>query len=189
MAGSTSQRGQTGRGYSRLLPPALVVGALVLLLVLAEPKPKGVLGRLDYQQFLLVVVGIFALLATAIVAVSARERRRRVVFRFLAVPLGTLVVVLPWELACYLPEPRHPMDNPWYLHTGGGVAHSQELPFARPPHLLWRGVSRGDLAILYGDRDPSEREVEFRTDHQGFRNSQDLDRADIVFLGDSFTEA
>ncbi|MGH7174219.1 MAG: hypothetical protein ACRELF_11900, partial [Gemmataceae bacterium] len=62
-------------------------------------------------------------------------------------------------------------------------------PFERPAHLHWQGLSRGDLAILNDDADPYATPVTFVTDHEGFRNSQDRTQADLIFLGDSFTEA
>src|SRR6185369_5953031 len=66
---------------------------------------------------------------------------------------------------------------------------SDDLPFERPAHLHWEGLSRGDLAILNQDDDPYATRVTFVTDHEGFRNGRDQDRANLVFLGDSLTEA
>ena len=53
----------------------------------------------------------------------------------------------------------------------------------------WTGSSRGDLAIETNSADPDARIVTFQTDFEGFRNSRDLSEAEIVFIGDSFTEA
>ncbi len=66
---------------------------------------------------------------------------------------------------------------------------SQKLPFVRPPHVEWTGVSRGDIAMMMGAHDPDAQRVTFRTDHEGFRNSEDLKQADLIFIGDSATEA
>ena len=81
------------------------------------------------------------------------------------------------------------MDNPWYFAAGGGVSRTDDLPFGRPPHLKWQGLSRGDLALLNDDPDPYATEVSFQTDKDGFRNSTDVQNAAIVFIGDSYTEA
>lgn len=53
-----------------------------------------------------------------------------------------------------------------------------ELGFVRKPHIKWRGHAAG-----------IERLADYRTDEQGFRNPPGIRRADIVFIGDSFTEA
>jgi len=84
---------------------------------------------------------------------------------------------------------RDPMDNPWHLVTGHAAKASDELLIERPPYIHWTGLSRGDLAIVQEDADPYEREVTFQTDYEGFRNSTDIKQADIIFIGDSFTEA
>ena len=80
-------------------------------------------------------------------------------------------------------------DNPWYLSTGGALVNDPDLPWLRRPHLEWTGSSRGDLAMESNCSDPQARTITFQTDYQGFRNSRDLSEAEIVFVGDSFTEA
>ncbi len=53
-----------------------------------------------------------------------------------------------------------------------------ELGFVRKPLVSWQGYVP-DV----------DRFVEYRTDKNGFRNSTEQQRADIVFVGDSFTES
>ena len=53
-----------------------------------------------------------------------------------------------------------------------------ELGFVRKPFASWRGYVP-DV----------NRYVDYRTDKNGFRNSTEEERADIVFIGDSFTES
>jgi hypothetical protein len=53
-----------------------------------------------------------------------------------------------------------------------------ELGFVRKPLIKWRGHVSG-----------IEQLADYRTDEQGFRNPPGVRRADIVFIGDSFTEA
>lgn len=57
-------------------------------------------------------------------------------------------------------------------------AADPELGFVRKPSVSWRGYV-ADVNRL----------VEYRTDKNGFRNSNEQQRADIVFIGDSFTES
>lgn len=92
-------------------------------------------------------------------------------------------------MAWFLPV-RSALDNPWYLlPTLGGLSKSDELPYTRPAHIQWTGSSRGDLALLNSDDDPDARTITFQTDKDGFRNSKEMDQAEIVTIGDSFTEA
>jgi len=109
------------------------------------------------------------------------------------VALALVAALLAWgavELGCWFWPRRGWLENSWYtIETQAAQCRSSILPFARPPHFLWHGLSRGDLAQLSGDRDPDARMVTFRTDHEGFRNAHDLRSADLIFLGDSYTEA
>jgi hypothetical protein len=57
-------------------------------------------------------------------------------------------------------------------------AGDAELGFVRKPHVRWRGHAP-DVGRM----------VDYRTDEHGFRNPPGISRADIVFIGDSFTEA
>lgn len=63
------------------------------------------------------------------------------------------------------------------------------MPYERPPHIRWQGRSIGDLALSLRLPDPYAQEVKFNTDAEGFRNSEHLEHADLIFIGDSFTEA
>ena len=53
-----------------------------------------------------------------------------------------------------------------------------ELGFVRKPHTSWRGYI-SDV----------DRFIDYRTDQNGFRNPPTQQRADVVFIGDSFSEA
>lgn len=57
-------------------------------------------------------------------------------------------------------------------------APDPELGFVRRPNIRWQGR----LAV-------GERYVDYRTDERGFRNPPGLTQADLVFVGDSYTEA
>jgi hypothetical protein len=117
------------------------------------------------------------------------QQRRKTGFRLAAISIGTLVGVGVWELVAFAWPTDHLADNPWYLSTGEALVADPDLPWLRPPHLKWTGTSRGDLAMETNSPDPEARIVTFQTDYQGFRNARDLAEAEIVFIGDSFTEA
>ena len=169
------------------------LGISIILSLLAwylpEHKAGAVAGRLSYPQFLLAVVSSAGCMSLACLVFSSNQLRRLRALRLTAVWLGTLVAGLMIELSVFLWAPSYPMDNPWYLATGQGLETSTHLKFVRAPSINWTGLSRGDLAIRGDEDDPSARIVTFQTDFEGFRNSTDLERAEIIFLGDSFTEA
>ena len=158
--------------------------------LLPGEKDGAVAGRLDYPQFLAAVVLSAVCLSIApFCLLRSRRPRRSLLLRLLAVWLGLAVAVGGWEIVALLWPPRHAMENPWYTLTDDGMTADNDLPFVRPPHLHWTGVGRGDLALLADAPDPDARMVTFQTDSQGFRNADEKDRADIAFIGDSFTEA
>lgn len=152
-------------------------------------KPNAVFGRLGYSQFWLAVLLTTIALGTTVILLLRPAWRRPAAFRALSVFLSLLIPLAAVECFVALLPMRHPTDNPWYIATCGGVSGSDDLPFERPPHLAWRGSSRGDLAILNGNADPYARDITFQTDMHGFRNSRDILHADLVTIGDSFTEA
>ncbi len=181
-------------------PPGQLAKLIALLLVIGSgfaswfawtlplPKDDAVLGRLDFGQFVTAVVlsAVFAM--AAVIGLSPRVKRRTVGFRIVAVGFSAVFVVVVWEAGAYLLPARH-LDNPYYTTAQFGLKGSRDLPYERPPHLKWKGASEGDLALGREMRDPYARTVMFQTDFEGFRNSVDLRQADIIFVGDSFTEA
>jgi len=170
---------------------ACTVFGVVAVLAWSFPatKDNAVLGYLDYAQFWFAVFASVAALSAFVVGLLPQRLRRPVGFRLGALGLGTVVALGLLEALAYFLPVRSQMDNPWYFAAGGGVSESVELPFERPPHLKWEGLSRGDLALLNNDPDPYARIVTFQTDRQGFRNGEELQQADVVVIGDSFAEA
>lgn len=154
--------------------------------LLPQSKPEAVLGRLNYWQFLLAVVTTGLFLTAAGLALV--PQRRTIAFRVAAVWLSVTVALLLCEGVAFMLPARHLMDNPWYFVSGAG-GKTADLPFERPPYLHWEGLSRGDMAILNDDADPYAKQVVFETDFEGFRNGSNLHQADLIFVGDSYTEA
>ena len=165
-----------------------LVSAIAAAWFVPPPDPQGVAGRLSYAPFLAVSILAALLISAVIVGLAAAGKRRRWGFRVSAVWLGVGLVWVPWELFAWF-APDHQPRNPWYLSTREGFQGSRDLPYERPPHLNWEGRAVGDLVYGRGESDPYAETVVFRTDREGFRNSQEIRRAEILFLGDSFTEA
>ncbi len=114
---------------------------------------------------------------------------RRFRWRAALVLLGVLTALLLVEGLLFLLPFKGQVNNPWYLSAGGGTMDDDQLPFIRPAHLNWEGLSRGDLAFLNDDPDPYARRITFQTDRDGFRNRVEIERAELVMIGDSHTEA
>ncbi|ANM29950.1 hypothetical protein ABI59_10765 [Acidobacteria bacterium Mor1] len=167
-----------------------VLGALAALAwYLPAAKPAAAFGRLSYLQFGLACGLTLLALVVAIGALLPARARRGYGFRATAILFSITLVLGFWEAACWLMPPLHLMDNPWYLGTGQALESDPDLPYARPGGISWTGLSRGDLAMFNQDQDPYARTITFETDADGFRNSQPVPDPEVVFIGDSFTEA
>ncbi|MET0657167.1 MAG: hypothetical protein ABW110_03290 [Steroidobacteraceae bacterium] len=78
-----------------------------------------------------------------------------------------------------------------FLSRKDNVADS-ELGFVRKPGISWSGnpMEREAPALMLQNRAyEDDRLVHYRTSENGFRNAPGIRRADIVFIGDSYTEA
>lgn len=77
-----------------------------------------------------------------------------------------------------------------YRFLAGGMEARRVAPQPRPhpPGKHMAGQMPGDLVepLRLGDR--PQYPFDFQADRRGFRNARDLDRADVVVLGDSFVE-
>ena len=169
---------------------SLLAGIAVCGWLLPEEKPNSLLGRLSYGEFLFASgLSMTAFLILALGLVRA-DQRRKVGFRLTSIGLGVLAATAVGESACWFSPAETMPGNPWLTVTRDQTdRRTRKLVFERKPHLRWKGLSVGCLAVENGHDDPYASEVEFRTDHEGFRNSEDLTKADIIFLGDSHTEA
>ncbi len=61
--------------------------------------------------------------------------------------------------------------------TRDNALPDNELGFVRKPFMVWEGRLS-----------PDAKHVKYRTDEDGFRNAPGVKQADVVFIGDSFTE-
>jgi hypothetical protein len=151
-------------------------------------KPEAVLGRYNYTEFVCVLLAAGIFMTLLIISRGVGPRRRVLELRALAIWLSTGSAIIGCELAATI---MLPPSNPFYTFNQGGVASDSsvpvELPYTRPPHLKWEGWSRGNIPSWAPDPKDT-RWLSFETDYEGFRNPEDLTRADLVFIGDSFTE-
>jgi len=174
------------------MPEAVAAVCIVAMLAAwlsPQPKPASLWGRYTFGQIVLAVVITWLGLAAIHVMMTPRRRRKITGFKWAAVTLSCLVVVLAEESALFALNIW--TLNPWYHWQDPANTRSadDELMYVRRPHMYWEGVSRGDLLRDTSVPDPYAIRVVFQTDDHGFRNSREFDRAALVFIGDSFTEA
>ena len=163
--------------------------ASILCWLLPGSKDSAVLGRLNYWQFLVATSMSAFAITLLLVAWRPSSRRRRFAFRASALWIGTTIGLCSIELACLL-WPGKPFNNPWLVNSGDGFRSGTDgLMVEREPGIYWKGLSIGNLADLDRRPDPYADVVEFVTDFEGFRNTHPEKDPDIVFIGDSFTEA
>ena len=160
---------------------ALFGAVVVACWVVPALRGQGPYGR-GVFKILLVYAGIFAVpawLASLAVALAPARYRRPLALRLMAVLFAIVVAVPMGDLALTVWSVR--VGNFWYHTMSLPRAENmpdRELVWKRKPNLSWRGR-----------KTPFCDEVVYRSDENGFRNPPGVDRADIVFLGDSVTEA
>jgi hypothetical protein len=161
----------------------LMWGAFAYTWLVPLFRPRG-LYFWGHYQLRDVYVGIPLALVTicaSVVMGSPARLHRQMALRMVTLFL-TVIVVLFLIDAFYALVFLGAWRSNYYLDLGDMPrrynAPDKELGFKTIPGLSWQGRKNSDV-----------REVNFRTDENGFRNPRGLRQADIVFIGDSFTEA
>ena len=170
------------------IPPAVWLGlgllalAFIYLWILPLVRPRGdfLWGYYRLKDILLgFPVALATLFATVVLATPAKHRKA-LSLRLASVFISVVAVVFLCDAVYAFILQGALRPNFWLDQAHIPRAYSEadsELGFVRKPLVVWRG-SIPEL----------NRSVEYRTDENGFRNPTGLKRADIVFLGDSFTE-
>jgi hypothetical protein len=177
---TSNPKHQRWRGALGLM---LLVGVVVYLWIVPLFRPRGeyLWGHYRVKD---IYLGIpFALITICVVVILAAPIRYR---RTLSLRLVTLAVAVLVALATCDIGYAFAVMGAWRGDFWLDQAHiprrysapDSELGFVRKPNVSWRGYVP-DVNRL----------VEYRTDENGFRNPPGNQQADIVFIGDSFTEA
>lgn len=153
------------------------------LVPLIQPRGRWGWGHYGGQDLLFgVICVVVALAVTGIAGAPAGSGARRVLLDVTTAFCATLIAVIACD-AAYVFGVRQIWRAPsttdvWLNADADDVLPDRVLGFVRKPAIEWRGVAV-----------PGGRYVYYRTDEHGFRNPPGIDRADVVFVGDSFTEA
>lgn len=174
---------ESGRSHIRSWASVLLAGAFLYVWILPLLRPRGeyLWGHYRLKDIYAgIPIALITLCVVLILAVPSRYKRS------LALRLVTVVISLLAVLA---------VCDAGYAFGVMGVGHPNfwldqghiprrysaadaELGFVRRPFVSWK------------DYVPDvDRIVEYRTDENGFRNAPGQRQADVVFIGDSFTEA
>ncbi len=130
----------------------------------------------------------------ALYYLNGRGEPRRRLFRAVltTMALGAVLVLLELPVVFSSVDyqdvlgTRH--KDTWLRLSIDANARDPELIHLHWPHTGYEGALFGNLVDL-GVPDAEPYPVDVRYDHRGFRNDTDLERADVVAIGDSFVEA
>jgi len=136
------------------------------------------LGRYSLGHFtaLFLLIPISAAMLYLTWANERNEKERR--FKVITISLCVLVSLIVMDIVARLVLPRRYVAEQTYFH--------------RPPNTIQTGTAKDvpEEAFLYPRTPPGHPDIEYTltTDKRGFRNKTDLERYDVVVLGDSFAE-
>ncbi len=148
-------------------------------------KPRGVYGWGHYRLvdiYLGIPLLVIALCATIFIAGPA-SRRRKLTFQLAAISFSVLITVALADFSyAFVVEGALTTSHTDVWFDGDSITRKDNLPdeelgFVRKPGVYWQGRLS-----------PEARYVTYRTDENGFRNPVGVGKADVVFIGDSFTE-
>jgi len=125
-------------------------------------------------QFLLVPVSV---LAIYLIWSSEKNKRERQ-FKVITLCISVIASMIVMDLFVRLAQPQRYILHKSYFH--------------RPPNTVRQGTARDvpEKAFLYPRTPAGYPDIEYTltVDKRGFRNKTDLEKYDVVTLGDSFTE-
>jgi hypothetical protein len=126
------------------------------------------------------LLGMTALCATAVMLTPTRYRRP-LALRCIVMLSTVLAMVFVTDLAYTLGVMRAWQADYWLDQAHIPRRYSlpdRELGFVRRPGIAWQGRLPDNNQLIH-----------YRTDEHGFRNQPGLGHAQLVFIGDSYTEA
>jgi len=137
------------------------------------------LGRYTIDHFTTLLLLILAsVLVLCFVWSKKKKRGREDLFRFIAVFISVIISIVIADIFLRLIQHQHYVRKTNYYH--------------RVPNMTKSGIAKDvpKTAFSYPVIPPGYSDIEYTltVDKRGFRNKTDLDKYDVVVLGDSFTE-
>ena len=162
---------------------ALFWAAFAYLWVWPWFRPRGeyLWGHVQLRDIYFGIPIAAATLCSTIVICCRARARRSVALRLAAVTVPTIALLFIFD-AVYTFGYLKIWRTNYYFDLAKVSrrynAIDEELGFKRLARVSWRGRKSAETGEVY-----------FRTDENGFRNPPGIERADVVFIGDSYTEA
>ena len=151
------------------------------ILPLFSPRGDFLWGHYRLKDIYLgIPLAVATLCAIVIIAAPARYRRA-LLLRLTTVAISILLVLALVDAGYAFFVMGVLRSNLWLDYGSISRKYSttdSELGFVRKPGVSWRRYVSS-----------VNKTIDYRTDENGFRNSSHTQRADIVFIGDSYTEA
>lgn len=151
------------------------------ILPLFRPRGDFLWGHYRLKDIYLgIPVAVATLCAIAIIVMPARSRRA-LSLRLATIAISVLLVLVLFDAGYAFVVMEILRSNLWLDHGSISRKYStadNELGFVRKPGIAWRRYEPGVNKL-----------IDYRTDENGFRNPPRTQHADIVFIGDSYTEA
>ena len=176
-------RNRKGPQWRPLAGAALLAAAFVYVWLVPLYRPRGefLWGRYRLDDIYLGIPIAVAAICVLVVRAAPGQYRRSLALRLTTSAVALVVAVAMCDVGY-----AFFIMGAWRANTWLDEAHisrrysiaDDELGFVRQPGVSWRGYVPD-----------AGRFVEYRTDANGFRNPPGPPRADVVFIGDSFSEA
>jgi hypothetical protein len=180
-ADSQSRNLKSGLWRSSLAGVLLAALAYFCILPLFRPRGDFLWGHYRLKDIYIGIPITLITLGIILVLAVPTRYRRSLSLRLTTLLLSLLSAFVVCDAAYALAVMGAGRSNYWldqgHISRRYSVA-DPELGFVRKPRVYWRGYVP-DL----------DRMVDYKTDENGFRNSTEQQQADVVFIGDSYTEA
>lgn len=180
---NSHSRQQTSRSWFSSLAVVLLALAFSYFWILPLFSPRGdfLWGHYRLKDIYVGIPILVAALCAVIIVAAPPRYRRSLSLRLTTLAVSILLALSAFDVIYAFAVMGVLHANFWldqaHISRRYSVADS-ELGFARKAGVSWRGYVP-DV----------NRSVEYRTDENGFRNPPGIQRADLVFIGDSYTEA
>ena len=171
------------RSWRSSLAGVLLTAAFLYFCILPLFRPRGdfLWGHYRLKDIYVGIPLALAVLCTLIALAVPLRYRRSFSLRLVTIAISLLLALAVCDAGYAFGVMGVGRGNFWldqaFISRKYSVA-DPELGFVRKPGVLWRGYVP-----------EINRTVEYHTDEHGFRNSAGQRQADIVFIGDSYTEA
>jgi hypothetical protein len=171
-----------------ILAAGTLVPWIVAMLVARELLPGSIVltNQIFAVALITTYVGVWA------VAIVVSRNSRVMGLRAAATTLTMVAVLLILELPAGLKWVHWTIVFRSWLGEGVdyGTAYvlDKELGFRRIPNLRWTARPTSDIEQAYGLPRSLRHTITFTYDRWGYRNPTELQRADVVLIGDSYVE-